>query len=381
MAEPRYLASGAACPCARPPRRLGSPSRPGPALGALAVWPRIQTAWCSPPLPRRPHSPLPPVLLGGCGGDARQRPRRALGARRQLLTLGVAEVSRRGSRLRSAEQRRRLPRAEPLGPQEEPEEEEEEENWGSAARPHNVQGAGRRRRGTCAPRRAGRPVLAGIAERLLEWGAGGRRRGGGGPRVLRCSSTQVPASRRRGEEKAEGVGTASSQIESAPWPPVRDSSSQRRRERWGSPLRSRHHTGTGFPETPCPGDGERRKFSPFPGVPSLSLCRLLSPFRISLPRPVSLCRSVSVPPLWSLPPSLSSSRISPFPFLFLCCPHPSLFSFPLYEFLSLTNPFFWFLTSESGPAQERLPFLHFLTRAEIWHRSSALGLIASSQEV
>lgn len=55
------------------------------------------------------------------------------------------------------------------------------EDWGSAAPPHNVQGTCRRKRGTCAPRRGGRPVLAGIAERLLEWGSGGRRRGGGPP--------------------------------------------------------------------------------------------------------------------------------------------------------------------------------------------------------
>lgn len=201
--EPYYLASGAACPCARRPRRLGSPSRPGPAPGTLAVWPRIQTAWCSPPLPRGSHPPslLPGLAAAATRGSGRGE-RAEAGARRQLLTLGVAEVSPRGSRLRSAEQRRRLPRAEPLGPQEEPE--EEEEDWGSAARPHNVQGAGRRRRGTCAPRRAGRPVLPGIAERLLEWGAGGAE--AGGPRVLRRSNT--PGARlweeRGGESEASG---------------------------------------------------------------------------------------------------------------------------------------------------------------------------------
>ncbi|XP_057363809.1 uncharacterized protein LOC118908344 [Manis pentadactyla] len=45
--------------------------------------------------------------------------------KRQPSVSGVAEVSPRGSRLRSAEQRRRLPRAEPLGLQEE----QEEEGW------------------------------------------------------------------------------------------------------------------------------------------------------------------------------------------------------------------------------------------------------------
>lgn len=65
--EPRYLASGAACPCARPPRRQGSSSQPGPAPGALAVWPRILTAWCSSPLPPPPllSAPLPPAGFGG----------------------------------------------------------------------------------------------------------------------------------------------------------------------------------------------------------------------------------------------------------------------------------------------------------------------------
>lgn len=71
--EPRYLASGAACPCARPLRRQGSSSQPGPAPGALAVWPRILTAWCSSPLP--PTSLTPPSLLPAlvAGGDARQQ--------------------------------------------------------------------------------------------------------------------------------------------------------------------------------------------------------------------------------------------------------------------------------------------------------------------
>lgn len=69
-----------------------------------------------------------------------------------------------------------------------------EEDWGSAARPHNVQGAWGRRRGMCAPGRGGRPVLARIAERLLEWGARGRRRGGG--RVSAAAEIpRVPASR------------------------------------------------------------------------------------------------------------------------------------------------------------------------------------------
>lgn len=173
-------------------------------------------------LPTPPPWLPPPSLLPGLAAAATRgsgRGERAEpGARRQLLTLGVAEVSSRGSRLRSAEQRRRLPRAEPLGPQEEPE--EEEEDWGSAARPHNVQGAGRRRRGTCAPRRAGRPVLPGIAERLLEWGAVGAEAGGG-----RGSSAaqipRVPASGRRGEEKAKRVGTAPFETESPPRLPVR----------------------------------------------------------------------------------------------------------------------------------------------------------------
>lgn len=134
-AKPRYLASGAACPCARRTRRLGSASRPSPAPGALALRPRIQTAWCS-PLPTPAPFPLPALAARW----PRQLPRRARGAGpgRQLLTLGVAEVSRRGSRLRSAEQRCRLPRAAPLGPREELEEQE----WGSAARPHNAQRAG-----------------------------------------------------------------------------------------------------------------------------------------------------------------------------------------------------------------------------------------------
>lgn len=87
------------------------------------MWPRIQTAWCSPPLPPLPPTPsllssLAAVAKRGSGRGERAEP----GARRQLLTLGVAEVSPGGSRLRSAEQHRRLPRAEPLGPQEELEE-------------------------------------------------------------------------------------------------------------------------------------------------------------------------------------------------------------------------------------------------------------------
>ena len=53
---------------------------------------------------------------------------------------------------------------------------------------------------------------------------------------------------------------------------------------------------------------------------------------------------------------LSSSRISPIPFLFLHGPHLSLFSFSLSVPVS-----FWFLTSESGPAQERLLVPQFLT--------------------
>lgn len=217
-------------------------------------------------LPTPPPWLPPPSLLPGLAAAATRgsgRGERAEpGARRQLLTLGVAEVSSRGSRLRSAEQRRRLPRAEPLGPQEEPE--EEEEDWGSAARPHNVQGAGRRRRGTCAPRRAGRPVLPGIAERLLEWGAVGAEAGGG-----RGSSAaqipRVPASGRRGEEKAKRVGTAPFETESPPRLPVRVSQPaagcRRRRSeapgaRGPAARAPRHLVQIGFSETPCAGEGE-----------------------------------------------------------------------------------------------------------------------------
>lgn len=277
--EPRYLASGVSCPCARPPRRLGSPSRLGPAPGALAVWPRIQTAWCSPPLPPLPPPPslLPSLAAAATRGSGRGE-RAEPGARRQLLTLGVAEGSPRGSRLRSAEQRRRLPRAEPLGPQEE---KEEEEDWGSAARPHNVQGAGRRKRGTCAPRRAGRPVLAGIAERLLEWGAGGRRRGGRGSSAAQIPP--VPASRRRGEEKAKRAGPPPSRpcpllgrCRTPSRPPAAGGGGQRRRERRGSRSRSRHLVETGFAESPCPGERAEKVLSFSWRSQSVSVSRLFS---------------------------------------------------------------------------------------------------------
>lgn len=63
--EPGYLASGAACPCARPPRRQGSSSQPGPTPGALAVWHSILTAWCSSPLLPASPTPLPAAGFGG----------------------------------------------------------------------------------------------------------------------------------------------------------------------------------------------------------------------------------------------------------------------------------------------------------------------------
>lgn len=122
-----------------------------------------------------------------------------------------------------------------------------EEDWGSAARPHNVQGTCRRKRRTCAPRRGGRPVLAGIAEPLLEWGARGRgrRRRGGGLRVLRCSHTTVPASRTRGEEKpSERVRLLPDRVPSLAGPcrtpsPLQASRVRRRQERRDRGLLSR----------------------------------------------------------------------------------------------------------------------------------------------
>lgn len=101
-----------------------------------------------PTLPRRPH-PLPPAPSAAAAAESAEA-----GARRRGWALGVAEVPPRGSRLRSAEHRRRLPRAEPPGPPEEPPE-EHWEDCGPAARQHTVRGARRRRRGPCAPRRGG----------------------------------------------------------------------------------------------------------------------------------------------------------------------------------------------------------------------------------
>lgn len=48
----------------------------------------------------------------------------------------------------------------------------------------------------------------------------------------------------------------------------------------------------------------------------------------------------------------------------------SLFSFPLYEFLSLSLPFIWFLTSESDPVPDRL----LLPTVSQWERDVASEL-------
>lgn len=340
------------------------------------MWPRIQTAWCFPPLPPLPPPPslLPSLAAAATRGSGRGE-RAEPGARRQLLTLGVAEVSLRGSRLRSAEQRRRLPRAEPLGPQEEPEEQEEEEDWGSAAWPHNAQRAGRRRRGTCAPRRAGRPVLAGIAERLLEWGAGGAE--AGGPRVHSLSNApgaRLQEEERGGESETNGDRLLPDHVPSSAGPcgtlsrrPCRLQEAEARgvTSAGAAGRGPRHLAEVGFSEIPCPGEGKQGKFSPFPGARAATspLVFFLSsplspPYRVSFfssPLSPCCCASQTLSPLLIFPCDVRLLPALPCPSLFLT--FLLFLSFLSRPYLLPPVPFFWFLTSESGPAQELLPFL------------------------
>lgn len=235
--------------------------------------------------------------------------------------------------------------------------------------------AGRRRRGTCAPRRAGRPVLAGIAEPLLEWGAGGgRRRGGRGSTAAQIPL--VPASRRRGEEKAERAGTASFQIVSPPRPCAEAGGPGSSEAAGRGPATSWRSALLRLPAW----KRGRAKFSPSAGACSASLSRVSRAAPLSPPPSGSGFSSSPWPPgrsVLSLPPSRHSGLFSPS----LCAP----LRFPyLFHFLSLALssvpisfsqsslvslcisasvfPFFGVLRSEGGPVARVPPFLMFLDR-------------------
>lgn len=133
----------------------------------------------------------------------------------------------------------------------------------------------------------------------------------GGPRVLRRSNT--PGARlqeeRGGESEAsgdrllDGVPSSAARASLAAGRGLQEAEARGARSSGPAARAPRHLVEIGFSETPCPGEGEQKKFSPFPGALSFclwtplllsSLCSL-SPFRSSLfpSSPSPLCAALS----------------------------------------------------------------------------------------